>query len=250
MAHYISLRDYHFTADVDDIRGAIVYDRNGETLGKVKDVIFNHQTGEIRYLVVDMGRWKILVPSGRVFRSVADGANFETSLSRSDADQLPEFDGSALKDEKGWADHDRMHEDYWKKYDEQYMKEYEALFEERGGVMHRKESDRIVTPEPEELPPSVQTGGSGRQALGASELFPQRLENKFAGLSGPMFTDSYSGTPIAETVRRPSVAGESTLDDEPQAANPRWAGFQESVRKHAGKVRSEGSCTCSVAKIA
>jgi uncharacterized protein YrrD len=58
MPHYGTLRDYHFT-DVDeatdDIRGAKVYGLNDEKLGKIDDVIFDHSTGDIRYVVVDTG---------------------------------------------------------------------------------------------------------------------------------------------------------------------------------------------------
>ena len=46
MAHYGTLRDYHFTdidETTDDIRGAKVYGLNDEKLGKIDDVIFDHQ---------------------------------------------------------------------------------------------------------------------------------------------------------------------------------------------------------------
>ena len=72
MAHYGMLRDYRFSEDVDDVRGATVYGLEDEKIGKIYDVIFDHSTGQIRYVVVDGGGWlkskKFLVPADRIFR--------------------------------------------------------------------------------------------------------------------------------------------------------------------------------------
>jgi uncharacterized protein YrrD len=59
MSHYGLLRDYRFEDlnTTDDIRGAHVYGRDDEKLGKIDDVIFNHSTGSIKYVVVDAGGW-------------------------------------------------------------------------------------------------------------------------------------------------------------------------------------------------
>ncbi|PYV73062.1 MAG: hypothetical protein DMG97_12115, partial [Acidobacteria bacterium] len=68
MAHYGLLRNYKFdnTTARDDIRGTKIYGRNDEKLGTIDDVIFDHSTGEIRYVVVDAGSWfsskKFLIP--------------------------------------------------------------------------------------------------------------------------------------------------------------------------------------------
>ena len=49
MAHFGTLRDYHFN-DVDeatdDVRGSKVYGPDDEKLGKIDDVIFDHSTGQ------------------------------------------------------------------------------------------------------------------------------------------------------------------------------------------------------------
>lgn len=69
MTHYGTLRETRFQ-DLDDIRGAEVYGVNDEKLGKIDDVIFDHSSGEIRYVVVDTGGWlsskKFLVPANRI----------------------------------------------------------------------------------------------------------------------------------------------------------------------------------------
>ena len=76
MAHYGILRDFRFANTdeaADDIRGSQVYGRGDEKLGKIDDVIFDHSSGNIRYLVIDTGGWlsskKFLVPPDRVSNS-------------------------------------------------------------------------------------------------------------------------------------------------------------------------------------
>ena len=72
MAHLGILRDYRFLDNEDaDIRGAHVYGRNDEKLGKIDDVIFDHASADIRYIVVDTGGWL----SSKRFVVPADGLN-------------------------------------------------------------------------------------------------------------------------------------------------------------------------------
>lgn len=50
MAHFGTLRNYRFSdtqAACEDIRGAKVYGRDDEKLGKIDDVIFDHSSGAI-----------------------------------------------------------------------------------------------------------------------------------------------------------------------------------------------------------
>ena len=70
MAHYGCLATYQFPDRAEDIRGATVYGLNDEKLGKIDDVIFNHSSGNVTYLVVDTGGWlstkKFLVSADRI----------------------------------------------------------------------------------------------------------------------------------------------------------------------------------------
>src|SRR5258708_6109279 len=52
MGHQGTLRDYRFSDAAEDIRGATLYGLNDEKLGTIDDVIFDHSTGLIRYVVV------------------------------------------------------------------------------------------------------------------------------------------------------------------------------------------------------
>jgi uncharacterized protein YrrD len=71
-------------ADVDDIRGSKLYGLNDEKLGKIDDVIFDHRTGEIRYVVVDTGGWlsskKFIVPADRIRTSRKHQDDFMVDL--------------------------------------------------------------------------------------------------------------------------------------------------------------------------
>ncbi len=74
MAHYGTLRDYRPSeVAADDIRGSHVYGTNDDKLGKIDDIIFDHTTADIRYVVVDTGGWlsskKFLVPTERIHAS-------------------------------------------------------------------------------------------------------------------------------------------------------------------------------------
>src|SRR2546425_8855819 len=55
MSHYGMLKEQRVSAAAEDIRGAKLYGLNDEKLGKIDDVIFDHSTGLIRYVVVDTG---------------------------------------------------------------------------------------------------------------------------------------------------------------------------------------------------
>ena len=83
MAHYGTLREYRFVqsgADADDIRGSKLYGLNDEKLGKIEDVVFDHGSGEIRYVAVDTGGWlsrkKFIVPADRIRASARHQDDF------------------------------------------------------------------------------------------------------------------------------------------------------------------------------
>jgi uncharacterized protein YrrD len=51
------LGDQKVEGSAEDICGANVCGLNDEKLGKIDDVIFNHATGDISYVVIDAGGW-------------------------------------------------------------------------------------------------------------------------------------------------------------------------------------------------
>jgi sporulation protein YlmC with PRC-barrel domain len=152
MAHYGTLRDYRF-ADTDeaaeDIRGAGVYGRDDEKLGKIDDVIFDHGSGSVRYVVVDTGGWlsskKFIVPPDRLRSSSKHKDDFAVDLSKEQIERFPRYDDSDLGSDENWT-----------KYEERYKAAWED-----GPVQHRKGSDRDITPTPAEMP--AEPGSIGSQ---------------------------------------------------------------------------------------
>ena len=95
MAHYGTLRDYRF-ADAeatDDIRGSSVYGRDDEKLGKIDDVIFDHATGNIQYVVIDTGGWlsskKFIIPPDRLRDSAKHKDDFQMSATKKQVEAFP-----------------------------------------------------------------------------------------------------------------------------------------------------------------
>ena len=67
MAHYGNLETHEVGDDIRDIRGAIVRGSDGKELGTVDDVVFDHDTVEIEYVVLDsMEAGTVLLPADRV----------------------------------------------------------------------------------------------------------------------------------------------------------------------------------------
>jgi sporulation protein YlmC with PRC-barrel domain len=178
MQHYGTLRDYRFSGEeVDDVRGSDVYGINDEKLGDIDDVIFDHNTGNIRYVVVKSG-WltgkKFIVPAARLRPSTEHDDDFQVDLTKQQIEQFPPYEESSISDN-----------DRWQKYEQ----DYDKVLTTDGGVMHRTDApDRIITPPPSEMvsttnsssvdrtPSSVRTSGVTTGA-GSSAQLGQRWNN-------------------------------------------------------------------------
>ena len=110
MAQQGMLRDYRFTDAAEDIRGSKLFGWNDEKLGKIDDVIFDHASGLIRYVVVDTGGWlstkKFIVPSERLRASAEHKYDFAVDLSKEQVESLPPYDESHLESDQQWADYE------------------------------------------------------------------------------------------------------------------------------------------------
>lgn len=165
MAHYGLLRDYRFSNDADDIRGATLYGTNEDKLGKISDVIFDHATGTIQYAVVDTGGWlsskKFLVPADRIHPDAKNADDFAINATKQQIEALPKYDEEAMKNEAGWTEYDRRSREAW----------------ERGPLLQKAGSTHTITPEPSELP-----AGSG-SGVDDQAYMPERLAGKFPDAS-------------------------------------------------------------------
>lgn len=137
MAHYGTLRDYRFTnvdEATDDVRGSKVYGPDDQKLGKVDDVIFDHSSGQIQYVVIDTGGWlsskKFVVPPQILRPSLDHEEDFRVSLGKEQIESFPPYNESDLESDDKWSD-----------YEGRYRSQWEA-----DPIMHRVATDRNITP--------------------------------------------------------------------------------------------------------
>jgi sporulation protein YlmC with PRC-barrel domain len=190
MAHYGILHDIKFE-DAEDIRGAEVYGVNDEKLGKIDDVIFDHSTGDIHYLVVDTGGWltskKFLVPANRIQPYGHHEDKFYAELDKERIQMLPEYDEKRLSSQEGWSDYEKQYEDRWKE----------------GTVMYNERTNRVITP------PADQVKGARKSAL--SEQGRQSLQRDFTpekvGQRDDLLGVASGGDDVTLRPKKPSIAG-------------------------------------------
>ena len=114
---YTTLRDYRFNKEIDDLRGSAVYGPTDEKLGKIDDVVFDSNSGIIRYLVVDTGGWlksrRFLVPAEELHPSSTHDNDFTVSKSKAQIEQFPSLDDKVLEDKLAFEDYDKSHRSSW-----------------------------------------------------------------------------------------------------------------------------------------
>jgi PRC-barrel domain protein len=207
MSHYGLLRDYRFEDlnTEDDIRGASVYGRDDEKLGKIDDVIFDHSTGAIRYVVVDTGGWfsnkNFLVRPQRLRASAKHDGDFAADLSKEQIEELPAYKESDLTSDEKWRDYEKRFDEAWSS----------------GPVQHREGSDRDITPTPAEMP--AQAGSIGSQLTPSERA---ELDSRITPAGGDDVTIESSGAGIGA----------------------RWLNFEDRLRQRRRDVtRSCTTCT-------
>lgn len=213
MANYGMLRNYRLTDESEDIRGSKLYGVNDEKLGKIDDVIFDHSTGLIRYVVVDTGGWlstkKFIVPATRLRASSKHDNDFEADLTKEQVENFPPYSDTDLESDEQWSD-----------YEGRYRSKWEA-----DPVMHRAETDRNITPTTQQMPgnsPSARAAGA-----------PDAVAGETA--AGGDIEDT-------EVIEPGYAAGTSTVDIDVSAVGigPRWDTFQDRLRERRKEVIGAG----------
>jgi sporulation protein YlmC with PRC-barrel domain len=217
MGHQGTLRDYRFSDAAEDIRGAKIYGLNDEKLGTIDDVIFDHSTGLIRYIVVDTGGWlttnKFIVPTGRL-RSAAEHKNeFAVDLNKEQIEDFPPYKESDLESEKNWSDYEGRYRSKW----------------QTGPVMHRAGTDRNITPTTQQMQGN---SPSARAAQGSGWA---------AGSEG---TNGESGGSTSARVV-PAGTDSVAISNSAEGIGGRWDTFQSRLRERR-KEAVAGCKTCSV----
>ena len=154
MSHYGTLQDCRISDAAEDIRGSKLYGLNDEKLGKIDDVIFDHSTGLIRYVVVDTGGWlttkKFIVPADRLRASNEHKDDFVVDLNKKQIESFPPYKESDLEAEDKWADYEGRYRSKW----------------ETSPVMHRAETDRNVTPTTQQMTGNSSSARAAGEAAG------------------------------------------------------------------------------------
>jgi hypothetical protein len=208
MPHYGLLGDYRFDdlGTDEDIRGSNVYGRDDEKLGKIDDVIFDHSTGAIRYVVVDTGGWfthkKFLVPPHRLHSSAEHTDDFAVNLDKQQIESLPPYKESDVESEHKWKAYEKRYDEAW----------------HAGPVQHRKGSDRDITPTPQEMP--AESGSIG------SQLTPSERAEVNSRII-------------------PAGSDEVTISSSAAGIGSRWLTFEERLRQRRRDITG-ACTTCAV----
>lgn len=219
MAKYGMLRDYRFTESAEDIRGSSVYGVKDEKLGKIDDVIFDHSTGEIRYVVVDTGGWlstkKFLVPADRMRPSAEHENDFKVDLTKEQVEGFPGYSESDLESDEKWSDYEGRYRSKW----------------DDGPVMHRLGTDRNITPTTKQLDGSKAAGVGNTANWGQTSQSSDR--------------EPSSGTETGVSTSRIVPAGADTVVIGNSAAgiSGRWDTFQSRLRERRKQGVGTGSAT-------
>lgn len=220
MPHYGILGEQRFE-NIEDVRGTEVYGVNDEKLGTIDDVVFNHSSGNIRYIVLKTGglfsRKRVMVPVNRIQPYGNHTDKFYAELDKERLEMLPEFNDEALKSEKGWDDYEKEHAKRWND----------------GTVMYNKDTGHIVTPPADQVTAtgSGQLNQEARRSL-ERDFTPQRLGSQQDDLLG--VGGSQSGKTTLHP-QRASIAGQEDVASgssregtKAMAANPEFNTGQHS----------------------
>ncbi len=235
MAHYGTLRDFRFSdtdAAKEDIRGSHVWGRNDDDkLGKIDDVIFEHASGEIRYVVIDTGGWlhskKFLVPPDRLHSSAKHEDDFQVDLSKEQIEGFPPYDEDSLKNEEQWGDYERKYRSKW----------------ETGPVMHRAETDRNITPTTAQMTKGTGATGPMNAAPVGGTGDDMSFRSGTSAEASPGFnsgTSTETGPTSHAGVERSVTPARSNTDLQIEAWGPgrRWTQFQDKLRQRRSDVVS------------
>jgi sporulation protein YlmC with PRC-barrel domain len=223
MAHYGILRETHVADAAEDIRGSHLYGVNDEKLGKIEDVIFDHSTGDITYVVVDTG-WlrtkKFIVPADGLRASAKHEDDFEVNLSKEQIEHFPPYQESDLDSERQWADYEGRYRSKWV----------------NSPVMHRAETDRNITPTSQQA-----TGNRNSERSAAAE-------HGYSTRSAVPITrgdraDMEAASSISERVV-PAGSDSVVIGSSAAGIGGRWDTFQSRLRERRKEVVAQCN-TCS-----
>ena len=205
MTHNGSIGTQAVPEDVRDIRGTTVRGADNQKLGEVSDVIVDHDTMDILYLVVESQGWldsaTFLLPANLVSRNENDENNLAAAVTRRQIEASPAYDNQVQKSGDEWRRYETEFKQYW---DEE-------------PVMHIKGSDRIITMPDQPAAPQANSRFESREVEenepDVSNLFPNRI--------APVFSDTAPGSGKV-TLRPKAVARAEDAASGVTLLKPRW----------------------------
>ncbi len=198
---------------------------NDEKLGKIDDVVFDHSTGTIRYVVVDTGGWlsskKFIVPADGLRASSKHNNDFEAQLDKRQVESFPPYNESDLDSETKWSG-----------YEGRYRSKCVA-----DPVMHRAETDRNITPT------TQQTSGNFASEQAAAEAHGSPTGSKPPVGTGVRRADLDAASYPTERVV-PAGTDSVVISNSAVGIGGRWDTFQSRLRERRKEAVSQCN-TCS-----
>lgn len=238
MSHYGTLKEQYISEAAQDIRGAKLYGLNDEKLGKIDDVIFDHSTGLIRYVVVDTGGWlsskKFIVPADRLRASAAHKEDFEADLDKKRIEDFPPYQESDLESERTWTDYEGRYRSKW----------------ETNPVMHRAGTDRNVTPTTQQIrgnSPSARV--ASERVANARVADESGADRSTAGWAAGSTSEADRAADLEAAARPtgrivPAGTDSVVISNSAVGIGGRWDTFQARLRERR-KEAVAGCSTCS-----
>lgn len=120
MAHYGLLGNYITDDPAQDIRNKNLYGSNDDKLGTIRDVIFDHATGDIAYVVVDTGGWlrtkNFVVPAPRLRVSPRHKGGFICDLTKEQVESFPPYEEGDLSSSQKWTGYENRYHAAWEAF--------------------------------------------------------------------------------------------------------------------------------------
>lgn len=221
MAHCGILGNTSLGESAEDIRGSHLYGVNDEKLGKIDDVIFDHSTGDIQYVVVDTGGWlkskKFIVPAKGLRLSQKHEDDFETNLTKEQVESFPAYNESDLESENKWKDYEGRYRAKWVS----------------DPVMHRAETDRIVTPT------TYQAEGNYSSESAEARAHGQPTPSRASSRRGASEADIQAAEATTERAV-PAGSNSVVISSNAVGIGGRWDTFQSHLRER----RKQAVATC------
>lgn len=226
MAHYGTLKGNPVGETAEDIRGSHLYGANDEKLGKIDDVIFDHSTGDIRYIVVDTGGWlsskKFIVPAQGIRASAKHENDFQASLTKPQIESFPPYNESDLESESKWQG-----------YESRYRAKWVA-----NPVMHRAETDRNLTPTTEQETGNLSSQRAAAAAHGGATSTGPKPLPPTSTRADLIAAESPTGRVV------PAGSDAVVISTSAVGIGGRWDTFQDHLRERRKEAVAQCS-TCS-----